>query len=133
MLTPDDLLQPIGRLTPAMFPKLKTAPEVQDALQVYLDEGYVKAAALEVGDVQDAAVRRWAEYRTFSGFADHLAATAASASLQGLGSMGISSSQYAYYAGLAAAALAEFENATATAPVRVPIQGSAAARTIVRF
>lgn len=81
-ILPEDMLDPRGPILPSWFPKEGGGYEdnLEDRLWIYIQEAEGKPELLNADD-QDAAVKRWVEYRVYS------ALNARSASMAGVQSM----------------------------------------------
>lgn len=132
MIDVEDLMQPTGRITAAMFPD-DTPDQLEERLQAYLDAAYVKLAAAPADD-QDAGAEAYAYFRAYDAAADALTLMPQSASLQGLGSIGFSASAIAEFRRIARDQLAVYEGLVpiSEAPSN-NIPPSGAMKTVVRW
>jgi len=95
-VAPEDLQAPIGELEDTLFQGF-TPVQVSDRLQSYIDDGTTRSAAVVNVATRDRFVTAWAYYRAYRAQAERLAAQPASASLTGLGSVSVSSSQLQFF------------------------------------
>lgn len=110
MLDATDLLDPIGDVAPAMFPD-DDSGALEDRLNEYLSRGYTHAADwTAVPATADGIAREWAYYLAFTAVAARLAAQPSTASLTGLGSVGVSVGQITFFQQRAAIALERYNS-----------------------
>lgn len=108
MLDTTDLLEPLGDLTPGMFPD-DDAAALTARLDGYLTRATTIATPAVAAEDLDDAVRAYAYYLAFRAAANLLASKPASAALQGLGSVSYSASQFQYFSERASGALLAYE------------------------
>lgn len=111
-LRAQDLLDPDGELVAADLWPDDDESTVEDRLDAYLADGYVKAGA-----VGDEAARQWAYHRAYKGVYTRLLAQPSSVSLSDEGSASYTQTQIAAVGALADQALATFEGLMASAVV----------------
>ena len=132
MIQSADLLDPVGDISPTMFPD-DTARALDDRLTAYIDRAVV--AASTIGPLQqNEAIARYTYYLAYTAVAALIAAKPTSASLTGLGSATYDIARSHFYRGKAEEALLKF-NALLPIPV-VQSQGTLMTqtiRTVVRF
>lgn len=128
-LTSADVLYPAGRVHPDLFPD-------RDATQLAADvDGWlVEAYALErvtalAAPLRDRAARAWAEHRAFDAACIRLSALPTAITQADQGSHQYAKDQRETICGLAAAALAEFEQ-VAPLPAPAPQAAPGGSRTV---
>jgi len=93
VITPADLLSPVGPLEPGFLPDTPTDPLV-DRLQIYITEGELKVLSYPiVVEEPDSAVKAWALYRAFDAAYLLKSNRPASSSMQDLGSQSFTEGQ----------------------------------------
>jgi hypothetical protein len=98
---PEDVRDPAGLLTDAMYPGLADV-DIDARVQVWIEQGEANVAALGLdSEDADAAVRAWVYYRAFTARAIELASMPASVSVPNEESTTRTSDQRALFANLA--------------------------------
>lgn len=101
MLTPDQLLEPIGDIAPELFPG-KDAAALDTMLQAYLTDGYARIPATVVDTVvRDRAAMAWSYARAYRNVLMRLSRTPATVSIANEGSQTILGEQIRTFAKLA--------------------------------
>lgn len=119
MITSLDLRAPAGEIEEEFFPE-EDSFAVVDRLSAYLAEGYLKAAALAVGAVQDSAAAAWAYHRAYRAIYTRLSAAPSSVTNSDQGSASYTGAQIKSFADLAAEKLSSFNGQVSVAVVPPP-------------
>jgi len=108
-LTYADILDPVGKVLPSMFPSDTTAA-LQDRLTGWLTEAYAKPEVVAITDdaVKNDAARAWVYYRAFDSVANRMMLTASKVSLTDQGSQEFTNQQLAYFVSLRNSAFEDF-------------------------
>lgn len=114
-LTPTDLLEPIGDLSPELFPG-KDAAAIDTQLQAYLTDGYGRVPATITGTSADNAAKAWAYTRAYQNVLIRLSRTPATANLTNEGSYTILGEQIRTFAKLATKWESEYNDIIGDAP-----------------
>lgn len=104
-MTVEDLIEPMGELSQSMF------PDLGEYAAAWLAEAQGKTSS-------EVAQRAWVYYRAFTSFANRIHAGLASEK-KGDAAASRSDSQFAYWSGKAAAALATFNGLTGAGPAPI--------------
>lgn len=125
MIQASTLLYPAGRIHPDLFPN--RVSELESDVSQWLTEAYLKpvVSVLATDEAQDAAATLWAYYRAFDSACIALAANPASAQENDQGASRYDKDQRETVCGLAAKALADFNDLTV-----LPAVVSAGSRTV---
>lgn len=115
-VTPPDLLEPTGDLTPELFPTLDGAG-ITALLTAYIADGTARVAALPLSELEkDRAVTAWAYSRAYRNIGQRLSNTPASFALEGEGSRTMLGEQLRTFKDSARRWEEDFDAVTATAP-----------------
>jgi hypothetical protein len=140
VITPADLLAPIGPVEVTLFPgeysesSGATATKLESRLQTYIDQAYAKIDGIAF-PLPDTAARAWALHLTFA--AAYVLACSRPANenmmVAVLGSKGFAKDQRDALLVLSEQYAGEFAVLEAEIPVSVPIMGSAQSRQITNI
>lgn len=115
MLTPDNLLEPRGDLSPELFPG-KDAAWIDTLLATYLADAYARIPATIVGTTADLAAAAWSYARAYRHVLSRLSRVPATMAIVNEQSRTITGEQLRTFASLAAKWEAEFQTIIGDAP-----------------
>lgn len=135
--TADDLLQPLGMLTPGLFPNFDDDDDLATFLETLLGKGYEAATAKGVDDVatRDLIAEAWAYHRAYLAVWQRMTTSPSTARIDGEAERQYLVTQFNGVAKLADSWLATY-NALLPATVTTATRGGAVSpdvATVVRF
>lgn len=129
-LSPTDLLEPIGDLSPELFPG-KDDAAIDTQLQAYLTDGYSRVPVTVLGAEVDRAAAAWAYMRAYQNVLIRLSRTPATVSIANEGSQTVLGEQIRTFAKLATKWESEFNDIVGDAPTPDDTPTAAAINTYV--